>query len=161
MQVDPELLAFIARTLQNMYRSRDPIYVFQPYESHGCLVFDDPAHGLYGEELCEGADTLVRNMAARHAQDRPYLVCLSEHPLPARTENTWLRTDGRGWHHYSYFDHNDECQSLALCPSLNLYYPSGPPATLYVKVLPVPVGEDDASESPLDTVPQWTAAHSG
>jgi hypothetical protein len=52
--------------------SPDIDFILFPYEQPGCILYDDPLAGLKAEELCEGADEVVRHWMRK----------LRTHPVP-------------------------------------------------------------------------------
>lgn len=98
-------------------------YVLFPYESRGCIVYDDPAFGLVGEELCEGADEVVRHFMRNLRTRRIALLCSG---TPAEEWVTFNHQGAEnGWQVYGGLLGGRQ-QVMKLCPNFAHYYPQTP-----------------------------------
>jgi hypothetical protein len=107
-------------------------YVLFPYELHGCIVYDDPIAGLEAEELCEGADEVVRYFMRE--LNTPSIALLSSgHPQEGWTSFEYQGWEN-GWQVYSGKLGGVD-QEMKLCPNFLLYYPGKPQVLHFTAVL--------------------------
>jgi hypothetical protein len=103
--------------------SPDIDFVLFPYELHGCIVYDDPMAGLVAEELCEGADVVVRHWMKKLGTSS---IALMSSPT---AKEDWTTFDHQGtdngWQVYAG-DLDGRRQVMKLCPNFALYYAETP-----------------------------------
>ena len=107
--------------------SPDIDFILFPYEKHGCIVYDDPQAELKAEELCEGADEVVRHWMKKLGTKRIALMS-SPHAKEGWTTLHHRGTEN-GWQVYAG-DLGGHHQLMKLCPNFALYY-SETPAELH------------------------------
>jgi hypothetical protein len=104
--------------------SPDIDFILFPYERLGCIIYDDPIAGLKAEELCEGADDVVRHWM-RKLRTRRIALLSSPTPHEGWTTFDHQGTAENGWQIYSG-DLDGRPQTMKLCPNFGLYYPDTP-----------------------------------
>ena len=113
--------------------SGDVDFVLFPYEELGCIVYDDPTFGLEAEELCEGADEVVRYFMRELGTDAVALLSSGE----SREDWASFRHQGTtdtGWQIYVGTLGGKE-QTMKLCPNFLLYYPAKPETLQFTAIL--------------------------
>jgi hypothetical protein len=104
--------------------SPDIDFILFPYEKLGCIVYDDPLAGLKAEELCEGADEVVRYWMRKLRTRR---IALLSSPA-AREGWTTFQHQGQtedGWQIYTGVLGGSN-RTMKLCPNFALYYSQTP-----------------------------------
>jgi hypothetical protein len=122
--------------------SPDIDFILFPYQKLGCIVYDDPLAGLNAEELCEGADAVVRQWMRKLRTRR---IALLSAPV-ARDDWTTFEHQGtaeNGWQIYAG-DLDGHPQTMKLCPNFALYYPKTPKTLHFTArkatdIAPVPI----------------------
>jgi hypothetical protein len=102
--------------------SPDIGFILFPYDEQlGCIIYDYPLTGLKAEELCVGADVVVRHWMRTLRTRRTALLSSSK----AREDWTTLKHQGtaeKDWQIY-VGDLDGRPQTIELCPNFTLYFP--------------------------------------
>lgn len=102
----------------------DVDFILFPFEKLGCILYDDALAGLKAEELCEGADEVLRYWMRKHRNRR--LALLSS----ATVREGWATFEHQGTAENGLQIDTGllggRAQNMKLCPNFVLYYPAPP-----------------------------------
>ena len=129
-----ELWQHLKMKIPAIHRPSETVdFVLFPYEEYGCIVYDDPLVGLEAEELCEGADEVVRYFMRELGTDAVALLSSGQ------SREGWSSFEHQGitdtgWQIYVGTLGGKE-QTMKLCPNFLLYYPEKPKTLQFTAIL--------------------------